>query len=193
MSAWVWLVRPGLDGPLERHILGGTASLIARVPLTWPDGHRETLAALSAGPRPHRTARRADAALIDPAGPATRAVVQWLDDGREPLFDDPAVQHVLRLLAAWPGGPVSTLTRDSVRYCGAIRVETSARNMPHGGADGWPLRLLGAAPTCEVGAGLLARRASTVHGTQRSGGSPWPAAPGAARSWRGTSQAQGNH
>lgn len=172
MSSWVWLVRTHpADGFQPRR---GERGPLARADLTWPDGRRDILTAWPAGPRPQQTARRADAALIDPQGPATRAVVQWLEEGREPLFDDPSVQHVLRSLAAWPGGPVSTLTRDTVRYCGAVQA-SPAFEPDHVGQGSWPLRMLGAAPTCEIGSGLLATRSSTVHGTQRSGGAPWPA------------------
>jgi len=174
VSSWVWLVRMHPADGLEPCISEGATPLIARATLSWPDGRREILAACLAGPRPAPTARRADAALIDPEGPATRAVVQWLEEGREPLFDDPSVQNVLRLLAAWPGGPVSTLTRDTVRYCGAVQVAPASAPGQEGEGR-WPLRLLGSAPTCEVGPGLLANRSRAMHGTQRSGGAPWPA------------------
>ncbi|CAA9364371.1 MAG: hypothetical protein AVDCRST_MAG34-2806 [uncultured Nocardioidaceae bacterium] len=102
-------------------------------------------------------------------------MVQWLEEGREPLFDDPSVQNALRLLAAWPGGPVSTLTRDTVHYCGAVQVVAPAGEPGQAAEGRWPLRLLGAAPACEVGPGLLATRSRTLHGTQRSSGAPWPA------------------
>jgi hypothetical protein len=178
VTSWVWLVRMRpADGSVTRTRDRGLP-LIAHASLSWPDGRREILAACPAGPRPEPAARRADAALVDTQGPATRAVVQWLKEGREPLFDDPAVQQVLRLLAAWPGGPVSTLTRDTVRYCGAVQVVATAGGTGRSDEAGWPLLLLGAAPVCEVGPGLLATRSRTVHGTQRSEGAPWPAPAG---------------
>ncbi|MCA1713100.1 MAG: hypothetical protein LC789_16270 [Actinobacteria bacterium] len=159
MSSWLWLTLTD-DEP---------AGVLARAALTWPDGRRQHLSAWPAGHRPAAGARRADAALVDPGGPACHAVVQWLPEGREPLFDDPAVQQVLRRLAAWPGGPLSTLTRDSTRYCGAVQA------LPARSYSASPLRALGPAPICQVGPGLLAVRARTLHGTQRNGGTPWPA------------------
>lgn len=163
MSSWLWLTLTD-DEP---------AGTLARAVLTWPDGRRQHLSARPAGVRPAADARRADAALVDPDGPAGRALVQWLPEGREPLFDDPAVQQVLRQLAAWPGGPVSTLTRDSTHYCGAVQAVRA-----DGPVDDSPLRTLGPVPVCRLGPGLLAVRARTLHGTQRNGGAPWPALSG---------------
>ena len=146
------------------------APVLAVAPVRREDGWTGTLTAWPAGPRPVPGARRADAAVLDLRGSPARAVVQWLPEGREPLFDDPAVQHSLRLLAAWPDGPVTTLTRDSTRYCGAVQVLAIAA-----AEDGWPLRALGPAPVYDVGAGLLAARSRNLHGTQRNAGAPWPA------------------
>jgi hypothetical protein len=168
VSSWVWLAlspASAVDQPPA-----DTALTVAVAEVRRGDGWTGTLTAWPAGPRPVRGARRADAALIDPRAHAARAVVQWLPEGREPLFDDPAVQHTLRLLTAWPAGPTSTLTRNSTHYCGAIQV------LPAGAAgDGWPLRALGPTPVYDVGPGLLAARPRTLHGTQRNAGAPWPA------------------
>lgn len=173
MSSWVWLVRTHpIDGLGPRTRERG-APLVPSATLSWPDGRREILAACAVGHQPEPTARRADAVLIDPGEPATCAVAQWLEEGREPLFDDPSVQQVLRLLAAWPGGPVSTLTRDTVQYCGAVPVAPASE--PGHEAEGrWPLRSLGAATPAKLGRAFLPPGRG-LHGTQRSGGAPWPA------------------
>ena len=181
MSSWVWLARlesaDPLPDPLRPGCDAGGSAPVARASLSWPDGRRETMAAWDAGARPTPGARRADAALVDPAGPATRAVVQWLEEGRDPLFDDLAVQHALRMVAAWPAGPLTTLTRDSVHYSGAVQVVPGGRRPGEGHpreSSEWPLRLLGPTWACAVGPGLLATRTRTVHGTQRYRGLPWP-------------------
>jgi hypothetical protein len=161
VSSWLWLT-------LET---ASASRALAWASLTWPDGRRDVLAAWAAGSRPRADARRVDAALIDPGGPAVPAVVQWLPTGREPLFDDPAVQQALRRFTAFPAGPVSTLTRDATRYCGAVQVLTG----DVADAADSPLRALGPAPLCRVGSGLLAVRGRPLHGTQRRGGAPWPA------------------
>ena len=168
MSTWVW-VALAPDSQIDQPAKDAALAL-AVAPVRRGDGWTGTLTAWPAGPRPVTGARRADAALVDPRAHPARAAVQWLPEGREPLFDDPAVQHTLRLLAAWPAGPVSTLTRDSTRYCGAVQV------LPAGAAeDGWPLRALGPTAIYDVGPGMLAARSRTVHGTQRNAGAPWPA------------------
>lgn len=131
----------------------------------------------SAGPRPATDAVQVDAALVDLAGPARRVSLQQFERGRAPLFDDPAVQALLQALAAVRSagdGPLSTLTRDSVHYAGALLAWDVAGTRPHGGAEA--VARLGRLEVIDVDAGLLATRPQVLHGTQRENGQPWPAA-----------------
>ena len=147
--SWVWLVLS--EEPIPHAAAGAQL------------GDRRWLTAWEPGPKPQPGARRADAAIVDPDGPATTVDLQWLPHGREPLYDDHAVQHALRRLAAFPSGPVTTLTRDSSHWCGALIV-----------GDGSPLRTLGPVHRMTVAAGLLSARPQVLHGTQRWSGAPWP-------------------
>ncbi len=160
---WVWVAGLPVGEPVE----GATAQ--AR----WYDDDGEgRLVAWPSGGRPHPAALRADAAFVDPDGPATDLTAQLLAPGREPLFDDPAVQGLLRGLARWTEvgeGAFTSLTRDSSHWAGALcagPVEVSL------------LAALGPVRRSRLEAGFASPRRQVLRGTQRSGGSPWPS-PGA--------------
>ncbi len=157
--SWVWLAN-----------LSGSELLTSHAPpLTtaeWQGGH---LCAWPSGRKPHTAAARADAAFIDPEGPATDITVQIIEPGREPLFDDPSVQGLLRALARYdePGlGAMTTLTRDSSHWAGAVFV---------GHVDFRALGTLGPVHYGHLRAGFASSRRQVLTGTQRNAGAPWPA------------------
>ncbi|MDQ6848832.1 MAG: hypothetical protein M3070_02355 [Actinomycetota bacterium] len=155
---WVWLA--ALD--TDESVVTGTLAAA-----TWHGGR---LVAWPRGPRPHPAAMRADAAFIDPAGPATDLTVQVLEPGREPLYDDPAVQHLFRNLERWSevgAGALTSLTRDSSHWAGALFA---------GPVELAGLVTVGAVRRGRLEAGFASTRRQVLHGTQRNAGAPWPAA-----------------
>ena len=171
---WLAVRAAGVPGQQDR---GKPLAVVAAVDST---GGRREVRCWSAGSRPAVDAVQADAAVVDPSGPARRVSLQLFGRGRAPLFDDPAVQYALRSLAAarQPGdGPLTALTRDPVHYAGSLLVWDAAGSRPPGGSEA--LRALGPMEVLDIEAGLLSPRPQILHGTQREGGQPWPAA-----SWR---------
>jgi hypothetical protein len=120
------------------------------------------LAAWQQRRKPVRTALRADARIVDPAGEPAHVSLVLPPPGVHLLFDDPAVQHARRrVLAGLPLDAVSSLLRDASHFEGAITVARGAgvaRLLDDPFARIFPARLL------EVGAGVL-------------GCVPWPAGP----------------
>lgn len=157
---WVWIAElPPTQAP---------AGCLTTVAFTDLSGAVTRLAAWPAGRRPHPGAVRADAAFVDPAGPVTDLTVQLVEPGREPLFDDPAVQYVLSALQSRQSacsGAVTSLVRDESHWSGALIA---------GRHDTAGLGLLGPVRRGRLDAGFAAARCQVLHGTQRYQGLPWP-------------------
>lgn len=154
--SWIWLADVA-----EEEVTGPPPLASGR----WDGGH---LLAWPAGRRPHPAALRADAAFLDTSGPEVDVTVQIVDPGREPLYDDPAVQELLRVLSRYHergDGAVTTLTRDSSHWAGLIAV---------GHLDTGALTALGGVRYGRLAAGFASPRRQVVVGTQRNGGAPWP-------------------
>lgn len=159
---WLWMAELGLEEGYD----GSLAS--AR----WEDrdGVAARLVAWPAGPRPHARAARADAGFVDPKGPATEVTVQLIEPGREPLYDDPAVQHLLRCLELWTEvgeGAITSLTRDPSHWAGSL----FAGPVEIGG-----LAEIGPVRRGRLEAGFASARRQVLSGTQRNAGTPWPCA-----------------
>jgi len=159
--AWVWVASLQQD---EAH-QGSYAHAC------W-EGHDAAglLVAWHSGPRPRPDAMRADAAFVDPQGPANTLTFQLFEPGREPLFDDPAVQELLRKLELWTEvgeGAVTSLTRDSSHWAGALWA---------GPVELAGLTIVGPVRRGRIDAGFASARRQVLHGAQRNAGHPWPAA-----------------
>jgi hypothetical protein len=176
---WAWgALLPEAEVPGARRV---PLLQVAAEIVTGPHGPQRMarLAAWPEGPRPHASAVRIDAAVLDGAGTAAVVVWQLLDRDRAPLFDDPAVQRLAQRLA----GPdlegirpaaVSTCVRDAVHYAGGLTVHRDGRSAERVTRDSW-LRRLGPVLGLQVGRGFFgAPSPRPGPGTQRYGGQPWP-------------------
>lgn len=153
MSAWLAL----LDAPAGD--LWATAG--ERVLAGWTESAR----------RPHPLARRADPAVLDPAGPEALVSILWPDLDRLPLFDDPAVVRARRAARSLPRPRcVTTLTVDSRRWAGSLWAPAT-----DGAIGDDPFWLLGQPMVLRVGPGLLGTAVALVGPAQeRYAGAPWP-------------------
>ncbi len=131
----------------------------------------DTVETAPAGARPGPEWVRVDGRLHDPAGAAATVWLVLLEPGTEPLYDDPAVSQALRSVLAGPAvDAVSTLTRDTVHWSGAVTVVRDGRD-PR--AD--PFARLGRQRLLHVGPGVLGASPLTIGPvTQRYAGAPWP-------------------
>ncbi len=131
------------------------------------------LAAWDRQGRPARSARRAWARIVDPAGEPAHVSLVLAPEGVRVPVDDLAVQQARRtVLAGRPPDAVSMLLRDASGFEGAITVTrgpAAARDDPF--ARVFPARRL------EVGPGLFGRVPAPAGPTIERYGSanPWPA------------------
>ncbi len=125
--------------------------------------------------KPVRSARRVDARVLDPDGPAGWISLVLPERGARPLFDDPAVQHARRrVLAERPADLVSTLLADDSHFAGALTLRRGPDALALLRDD--PFARIAPAELLHVGAGLLgAVPAPTGPTIERHGSAqPWP-------------------
>src|SRR4051794_8577573 len=132
------------------------------------------LAAWSGHARPDRAARRADARVVDPLGPAATVSLTLAPPGVRVPFDDLAVQQARRrILAGPPVDAVTTLLTDASHFEGSLLVARGDRVRL---LDDDPFARVFPARRLHVGAGVLGAVLPPAGPTiERYGSaSPWP-------------------
>ena len=124
--------------------------------------------------KPVRSARRVDARIVDPEGPAAWVSLVRPPDGVRLPFDDLAVQQARRdVLAGHPHDAVSTLMGDASHFEGAVTV-ARGEAVTRLGAD--PFARVFPARILSVAAGLFGKVPPPCGPTIERYGSaqPWP-------------------
>ena len=163
--SWCWLDL--VDEPEGSPLASARAFASDGSPAGW-------LAAWSRGRRPTRSARRADARIVDPEGAAAWISYVRPADGIRLPFDDMAVQQARRaVLAHRPMDGVTTLLTDASHFEGALTVARGPRasRLPDD-----PFARVFAARILRVEAGVLGAMPAPAGPTIERYGSanPWP-------------------